>query len=187
MHPAELPDDELLAACDVGRGRASGPGGQHRNKVETAVVVTHRPTGISAQASERRSQAENARVALKRLRLKLATEVRTTPPSPPGRGCRRDATTGEGHEQSDLPENGSDLWRSRRHGGRIVCNPDHRVYPALLAEALDAVASAGWEPAPAAILLGVSTSQLIKLVKDHPPAFERWNAERAARGRHALR
>jgi hypothetical protein len=44
--------------------------------VETAVVITHRPTGISAQASERRSQAENLAVAWKRLRVELALGVR---------------------------------------------------------------------------------------------------------------
>lgn len=66
MHPACLPAAELLAAHDETRTRRSGPGGQHRNKVETAVVLLHQPTGIKAEASERRSKAENRRVALRR-------------------------------------------------------------------------------------------------------------------------
>jgi protein subunit release factor B len=76
MHPAALPLPDLQPLCDITRTRRSGPGGQHRNKVETAVVITHRPTGISAQASERRSQAENLAVAWKRLRVELAFGVR---------------------------------------------------------------------------------------------------------------
>ncbi len=194
MHPATLPDEDLLAQCELGRTRAGGPGGQHRNKVETAVVITHKPTGIQGQASERRSQVDNKRVALRRLRLNLATKHRTTPPapsgldwlhdspSPSGRGCHREAMTGEG-QSSFL----SDLWRSRRQGTKIVCNPEHHDFPALLAEALDVIASETWEPKPASTRLGVSTSQLIKLVKDHPAAFELWNTERERRNAHRLR
>ena len=40
------------------------------------MILTHGPTGFSAQASERRSQAENRAVALKRLRLELALSIR---------------------------------------------------------------------------------------------------------------
>src|SRR5262245_3474953 len=55
LHPAQLPIDELLPACSFQRTRRSGPGGQHRNKVETAVIVEHKPTGVRAEANERRS------------------------------------------------------------------------------------------------------------------------------------
>jgi protein subunit release factor B len=47
--------------------RASGPGGQHRNRRETGVRLTHKPSGIVVLATERRSQSENRRVALERL------------------------------------------------------------------------------------------------------------------------
>lgn len=72
-------DEELLAACDVEPFRGSGPGGQHRNKTETGVRLTHRPTGIVVQASERRSRTQNLGVALDRLRARLV-ELRTPPP-----------------------------------------------------------------------------------------------------------
>ncbi len=64
-------DDELLRQCEVDRYRASGPGGQHRNKTESAVRLTHRPSGIVVTATERRSQLQNRLVALTRLREKL--------------------------------------------------------------------------------------------------------------------
>ncbi len=59
VHPAALDPDLLAAECEFRATRRSGPGGQNRNKVETAVILTHRPTGISAQASEWRTQGEN--------------------------------------------------------------------------------------------------------------------------------
>jgi protein subunit release factor B len=52
--------------------RASGPGGQHRNRRETGVRIRHLPTGITVTATERSSQAENRRVALERLEIALA-------------------------------------------------------------------------------------------------------------------
>ena len=51
--------------------RASGPGGQHRNKVETAVRMKHLPTGIVVTATEGRSQARNRQVAFRRLLERL--------------------------------------------------------------------------------------------------------------------
>jgi hypothetical protein len=74
--PLRSSPEQLLKACAIHRGRAGGPGGQHRNKVETAIHIVHEPTGIDGQASERRSQTDNHRVALFRLRVKLAVEHR---------------------------------------------------------------------------------------------------------------
>ena len=82
MHPAALESQELLKQCEVTRTRRSGPGGQNRNKVETAVVLKHRPTGVTAEANERRHQNENLEEAVFRLRVKLALEVREKPGKP---------------------------------------------------------------------------------------------------------
>jgi peptide chain release factor len=51
--------------------RASGPGGQHVNRTESAVRVTHVPTGVQATALEERSQHRNRKLALARLTRKL--------------------------------------------------------------------------------------------------------------------
>jgi len=52
--------------------RAPGPGGQRKNRKETAIRLTHPPSGITVVASERRSQAQNREIAFDRLIKKLA-------------------------------------------------------------------------------------------------------------------
>jgi len=71
-------DEKIFAGqCSVEPYMASGPGGQKRNRTYSAVRITHRATGISAIAEESRSQAENRKRALKRLKKNLALCVRT--------------------------------------------------------------------------------------------------------------
>lgn len=159
MHPAALDDQTLLDACDETHTRRGGPGGQHRNKVQTAVILRHRPTGVRAEAAERRSQAENRAVALRRLRLRLALEHR----EPAGDGV-------------------SPLWTARVRDGRLAVAIGHRDWPALLAEALDRLHVEGYRTAAAAAALGVSTSQLIGLLRRSAAAWTALNAARTAAG-----
>ncbi|MEZ6110512.1 MAG: peptide chain release factor-like protein [Pirellulaceae bacterium] len=164
-HPCELAVESLERECSIRFGRRSGPGGQHRNKVETAVILTHQPTGVSAEASERRSQAANRGMALQRLRVNLALAIRTS------RG-------------GSSP---TDRWTSHRHGQRLAVSSRHEDFPALLAEALDVLAEQQDELPAAAERLGVSGSQLVRLLKLEPRALDALNQRRQARGQHRLR
>ena len=171
VHPARLPVEDLLSECETRRQKRSGPGGQHRNKVETAVVLTHRPTGIQAEANERRSQSENHQQAVFRLRMRLALQVRHF---------------GSPLEQVHFPEP-SPLWRSRCVNGRIKVAGDHPDFPALLAEVLDLLALSNCELNLVAEHLDCTLSQLIKFLKTEPKAFALLNTERQSRGLFPLK
>ena len=62
INPADLRTDTY---------RASGAGGQHINKTDSAVRITHLPTGIVVQSQSSRSQHENRRIVMEMLRAKL--------------------------------------------------------------------------------------------------------------------
>lgn len=69
--PIPETDSDLLAECDVETFRSGGPGGQHANKVESAVRLTHRPTGETVTRRDTRSQHRNKKLALEELRRRL--------------------------------------------------------------------------------------------------------------------
>lgn len=71
MANPEFDPDSLLKDVRVDVFRASGPGGQHVNKTNSAIRITHIPTGISAIAQDSPSQFRNREIALQRLLEKL--------------------------------------------------------------------------------------------------------------------
>ena len=103
-HLAKLKHD-----CDVETYRASGPGGQHRNKTESAVRMTHRPTGIVRVATEHRSQLRNRELALER--IWRAIEARRRKPKP--RVATRPSKAAKGRRLAEKKQE-SDKKRARR-------------------------------------------------------------------------
>ncbi len=165
-HPSMQSIEALLSECVQRRIRRGGPGGQRRNKVETGVLITHQPSGIEAEASERRHVKENLPLAIRRLRLALAVGVRG------GRGVRGGL---------------SSRWSARCRGGRIVVSETHEDFPALLAEVLDVLCGLDWDIGAAAAHLGCTTTQLVRLLRRWRPALELLNRHRELSGQHRLK
>jgi protein subunit release factor A len=70
----------LARDCDITPFKSSGPGGQKKNKTESSVRVTHRPTGITRIATEHRSQLRNRELALERVWAELRRRARKPKP-----------------------------------------------------------------------------------------------------------
>jgi hypothetical protein len=171
VHPASIPIEQLLRDVEFRTTRGPGPGGQHRNKSDTMVRLTHRPTGIHSQAGERRSLDLNKSIALHRLRVALALQHRSAVEEPGPSALFEPSAT----------------WRSRVRGGLLRVNPRHEDFPALLAETLDLLAHVGDELPRAARLLGVTSSQLVRFLGLEPAALAAINARRKAAGMAPLR
>jgi len=98
-----IDDKDLVVTCF----KASGPGGQKKNKTESAVRIKHLPTGIIVTATESRSQFENRERALLRLQARLAALNRrqkkrvATKPSRAAKERRLDSKSRQGERKRD--------------------------------------------------------------------------------------
>jgi len=151
-----LEDGALLAQCDVHTYRASGPGGQKRNKTSSAVRLKHRPTGLTVVGTESRFQHENKARALRRLRQAIALHVRrgVNPreyrPSPLLRSCLTD--------------------QARLHVGPR----DARFLPAA-GEVLDVLLACRGRLSEAAGLIGTTTASLAAFLQSEAKLWRQTN------------
>ncbi|MBU0617806.1 MAG: peptide chain release factor-like protein [Planctomycetes bacterium] len=141
-------DAKLIAECDVHRYRASGPGGQHRNKVASAIRLRHRPSDLTVIATESRLQGQNRARALHRLRAAIALVARLPAP-----------------ERIAWPES-VDVAQQR-----LRVNEKNPAIHHVIALVLDAFAQSEGRLAEAAKTLGVTSSGLTRFLKDHPKAW----------------
>jgi hypothetical protein len=160
-----LTDDQLLRQCEVDTYRASGPGGQKRNKTSSAVRLRHPPTGLIVIAEESRSQHENRARALRRMRQALFLEIRDQSP-----------------EQS-----AADLAQARDSDGRLALGrKEVRFWPAAGA-ALDLLVLYEARLSDVAERVGVSTANLVEFLRTDPKVWQRANEMRARFGHKPLR
>lgn len=162
-----LTDAELLAQCEMDTYRASGPGGQKRNKTSSAVRLRHQPTGLIVTAVESRSQHENRERAVRRLRQAIALTQRN--PLEP---------------QAPHPEF---FTAALKRDVSLHVNEKHPDYWLIVQHILDVLASARVSVSAAAERLGISTGQLIRFMKDDPKLWELANQMRRKEHLPALR
>ncbi len=114
MDPIILPDsdDKLLDECEVDTFRASGKGGQHVNKTDSAVRLHHLPTGIVVASQQERSQFLNKTICLAKLRARVEklNEIRPERiPTRPPRSAKRSKKKAKSH-QSRKKQSRSQSW-----------------------------------------------------------------------------
>jgi hypothetical protein len=163
-----LSDAQLLGQCDVDTYRASGPGGQKRNKTSSAVRLRHLPSGLIVIAEESRSQHENKAKALKRLRQALFVKLRDKPP----------VAGWNAHP---------DFHNARNAEGRLdMGRKDPRFWPAagVVLDALEANEARVSETAEA---LGLVTANLVAFLATDDKLWEEANHLRARFGHKPLR
>lgn len=159
-------DAALLGQCDVDTYRASGPGGQKRNKTSSAVRLRHHPSGLAVIAEESRSQHENKARALRRLRQAIALNIRLP----------LDATC-----------SAPDAAASPMLDSRWDVSRKSPAYLPMLACVLDALSDRSGSVREAAAALGTTTSRLSGFITADPKLLDMANRIRRSRGLKPMR
>jgi len=165
-HWLDLSEQALLEDCRMEMYRGPGPGGQKRNKTSNSVRLTHEPTGIRVIAGESRSLEENKLHAIRRLKLRLATDI-------------RHAIDPRGFEPP--------AWFSMVvQVGRLAVSHRNEHYARTAALILDLLDARGGSVGDVAKLLGVTTSSIVKFLEIEPHLWAAANAIRKANGQPPL-
>lgn len=171
----KLSDEELMSQCEMKTFKASGPGGQHRNKRESAVRLKHLPTGIIAQAVEDRSQHMNRASALARLRTLLAVKVRNE--------VHLDAYSPPLELLQILPPKST--IRGSHCGPQI--GPNNPKFLLGMQALLDLIFAVGGSISDTAKLVGLSTGALSRLILSDDSMRMAVNELRASQGMKPLK
>lgn len=186
-HPATLDVDLLTNQCRMSQFKRGGPGGQHRNKTQTAIRWVHEPTGVEAQSNEFREQVRNRSVALRRLRIQLAIDLRTRwDGSTEPLDNRQPIDVSTGSPELIVPQ-GLDRLQGPSAPQGLRVSPDHTAYPAVLAQLLDDLYRSGGQPSLIKSMWGGSSSGIIQFLSDLPTALAEVNRWRAHLGIKPLR
>ena len=162
----DLSDDALLESCRFEAYRGPGPGGQKRNKTSNSIRLTHLPTGVHVIAGESRSQSENKMRAVRRLKVRLAAELRR-PLDPRG---------------FEPPP-----WLAQVvQLGRLAASHRNEHYARTAALLLDLLDARRGSVGDVAKLLGVSTSSVVKFLEAEHQLWSAANAIRKAAGQPPL-
>lgn len=164
----DVSDAERLAQCEVDTYRASGPGGQKRNKTSSAVRLRHLPTSLIVIAEESRSQHENKAKALQRIRQAMYLELRD-PISPTLEMVR-----------------GQPEWAAAFAEGKLHLSMRNPAYWPTVGLVLDVLNAVEAQVSTAAELLGVSTANLVDFLQSDPKLWQAANRLRTAFGQKPL-
>tara|TARA_B100000700_G_scaffold331537_1_gene465338 strand:+ start:14389 stop:14895 length:507 start_codon:yes stop_codon:yes gene_type:complete len=147
-----LTDQELMEQCVLDKFRASGPGGQKKNKTDSAVRIRHVSSGLVGFSSESRSQHINRVYALRRLRLKIALTLRSNPPN----------------VRSELEK-----FVQQTKNSSFTLNTRNSKYSIIVASLFDELSANNWKVSLTAKKIGVTSSSLNKFLRSNP---ELWRA-----------
>ena len=148
-------NEQILHDCRWEAFRASGPGGQKRNKTSSAIRLVHIPTSIAGIANESRSQADNRKSALRRLRHRIALELR---------------------DPIDADHFLPPKWFTELcPGGRLEVSRKSELYLPAMGLLLDVMAATGSSVSIAAKLLRLSTGNLVRFLQGDEKMMARVN------------
>jgi hypothetical protein len=161
-----LSETALLAGCRFEFFRGPGPGGQKRNKTSNSVRLTHLPTGIHVLAGESRSLQENKGRAIRRLKLRIAIEIR--------------------HAIDPRCFEPPAWFAQVVQSGRLAVSHHNEHYARTAALLLDLLDSRAGRVGDAAKLVGVSTSSVVKFLEAEPQLWSAANSIRLSASLRAL-